>query len=131
MTPYDYFYAVWEPIQYTIRFHQNTDDPIVTGTMEDQVFKYDERKNLSKIGYLYKCHKFLGWAMSPDGEVVYENQEEILNLTSENGKIFDLYAKWVEESHNLVVSPDSATFSVLAASEFGSTASACLTTPIA
>ncbi len=109
VTPYDYFYAVWEPIQYTIRFHQNTDDPIVTGTMEDQVFKYDERKNLSKIGYLYKCHKFLGWAMSPDGEVVYENQEEILNLTSENGKIFDLYAKWVEESHNLVVSPDSAT----------------------
>ena len=109
VTPYDYFYAVWEPIQYTIRFHKNTDDLIVTGEMQPQIFKYDEPQDLSKIGFLYKCHKFLGWATSPDGEVVYENQEEILNLTSQDGKIFDLYAKWAEESHDLVVSPDSAT----------------------
>ena len=112
VTPYDYFYAVWDPIQYRIRFHKSANDSIdslITGTMEEQIFKYDERKDLSKIGFLYKCHKFLGWALTPGGEVAFTDQQAIRNLTSKSDSIIDLYAKWVEESHDLVLSPDSAT----------------------
>jgi len=109
VTPYDYFYAVWEPIKYTIRFDKNTTDPSVTGDMPDQVFKYGEEQDLSKIGYLYQCHKFLGWATSADGEVVYSDQQALLNLTAVNGAEIDLYAKWEGENPTLVVSPDSAT----------------------
>lgn len=109
VTPYDYFYAVWEPIQYTIQFHKNTEDPIVTGTMEDQIFKYNETKELSKIGFLYKCHKFLGWATSENGDVVFFDQQEVSSLTSKKDSVIHLYAKWEEEDFHLVVSPDSAT----------------------
>ena len=108
VTPYDYFYAVWEPIKYTVQFDKNTTDPSVTGDMPDQVFKYGEEQELSKIGYVYQCHKFLGWSLTPNGEVVFENQQALSNLTSKNDSLIHLYAQWVEESHNLVVSPDSA-----------------------
>ncbi len=108
VTPYDYFYAVWEPIKYTVQFDKNTTDPSVTGDMPDQVFKYGEEQELSKIGYVYQCHKFLGWSLTPNGEVAFTDQQAILNLTSKSDSIIDLYAQWREESHDLVVSPDSA-----------------------
>ena len=37
---------------------------------------------------------FIGWATSANGEVVYQNQQEISNLSTINGTEINLYAKW-------------------------------------
>jgi hypothetical protein len=107
VTPYDYFYAVWEPIQYTLSFHNNFEDS--DDTTYKQTFKYDEKKELSKIGFSYECYKFSGWATSDTGHVVFFDQQEVSNLTSKNDSVIHLYAKWEKENLQLVVSPDSAT----------------------
>ena len=36
----------------------------------------------------------MGWSSSADGEVEWEDQQEIVNLTSENNGIVILYAIW-------------------------------------
>ena len=39
---------------------------------------------LNKNNYTRSGYVFLGWALEPDGEVVFEDQAEIYNLTDEN-----------------------------------------------
>ena len=109
ITPYDFFYAVWEPIRYKIRFHKNNEE--ATGEMADQEFVYDKMQFLSKNAFLYECHRFLGWTLHPDDTALvrFSNEQEILNLTSKNDSLIHLYAKWDDENPQLVVTPKNAT----------------------
>ena len=47
------------------------------------------KNSFEKEGYIFK-----GWSLVPDGEVVYNDEDEIYNLSSEDGAIVNLYAKW-------------------------------------
>ena len=106
-------YAHWDPISYTIRYNGNGSTGGSTG---NSVHIYDEAKNLAANGFNRKfdvnldyCNgretetltatsEFLGWATSENGNKVYEDKQSVKNLTAEDGKIIDLYAKWAADS---------------------------------
>ena len=106
-------YAHWDPISYTVRYNGNGSTGGSTGKT---VHIYDEAKNLAENGFYRKfdvnldyCNgretetltatsSFLGWATSENGNKVYEDKQSVKNLTAEDGKIIDLYAKWAADS---------------------------------
>ena len=106
-------YAHWDPISYTVRYNGNGSTGGSTG---NSVHIYDEAKNLAANGFNRKfdvnldyCNgretetltatsSFLGWATSENGNIVYEDKQSVKNLTTEDGKIIDLYAKWAADS---------------------------------
>ena len=109
-------YAHWDPISYTIRYNGNGSTGGSTG---NSVHIYDEAKNLAANGFkrefdvnldycngretetLTATSSFLGWATSENGNKVYEDKQSVKNLTAEDGKIIDLYAKWADSSVEL------------------------------
>ena len=109
-------YAHWDPISYTVRYNGNGSTGGSTG---NSVHIYDEAKNLAANGFYRKidvnldyCNgretetltatsEFLGWATSENGNKVYEDKQSVKNLTAEDGKIIDLYAKWADSSVEL------------------------------
>ena len=106
-------YAHWDPISYTVRYNGNGSTGGSTG---NSVHIYDEAKNLAANGFYRKfdvnldyCNgretetltatsSFLGWATSENGNKVYKDKQSVKNLTTEDGKIIDLYAKWAADS---------------------------------
>ncbi len=109
-------YAHWDPITYTVRYNGNGS---TGGSTSKSVHIYDESKNLTANGFNRKfdvtldyCNgtetetltatsEFLGWATSENGNKVYEDKQSVKNLTAEDGKIIDLYAKWADSSVEL------------------------------
>lgn len=92
-----------------MKFDKN--DPVALGTMDDQIFQYDEFQKLSKNTFmcpvvvqfdgnggvpetnrLVSSKEFLGWATSPDGGVEYSDEANVKNLASDSE--ITLYAKW-------------------------------------
>ena len=109
-------YAHWDPISYTVRYNGNGS---TGGSTSNSVHIYDEAKNLAANGFYRKidvnldyCNgretetltatsSFLGWATSENGNKVYEDKQSVKNLTAEDVKIIDLYAKWADSSVEL------------------------------
>jgi uncharacterized repeat protein (TIGR02543 family)/LPXTG-motif cell wall-anchored protein len=86
--------AVWEAHKYKVIFDKNATEAL--GTMEDQVFLFDEEKALSGNQFTRENHIFAGWAAKPDGEVIYTDMQAVKNLTTEkDGEVY-LYAVWNE-----------------------------------
>ena len=83
-------YAQWKPNTYQIHFEGNGEE---SGSMEDQTFSYDEEKGLAGNRFAKTGYRFAGW---DDGNgTVYRDGEKIRNLTSENGKVITLTARWL------------------------------------
>ena len=94
--PYDYLYAVWEANGYTVRFNKNAED--ATGTMEDQLFEFDQEQALTNNAFTYTDHCFQGWATSATSTTVaYTDGQSVSNLTDEPGDVVNLYAVWQEK----------------------------------
>ena len=66
--------------------------------MSDQTFTYDVEQPLTKNAYTRPGYTFMGWAESPNGGVVYSDQQSVINLTAENGGEVTLYAVWQENT---------------------------------
>ena len=83
--------AAWLPNVYSIEFDANGGE----GKASIMWAAYDHPINLfknpfTKEGYAFKC-----WNTEPDGSgTSYKDEEEILNLTSENFAKIKLYAQW-------------------------------------
>ena len=90
------FYAQWEPIKYTVKFHANGGSNSVTGSMPTLNMTYDVETTLPRNQFINQGDGmvFLGWATSADGEVVYKDGAKIKNLTATNNGTVTLYAKW-------------------------------------
>ena len=89
--------AKWTPISYTVKFDAN--DENATGSMDAQIFTYDKAANLNKNAFEVEDYGFVGWNTKSDGSgTAYLDEEEILNLTTENGAEITLYAQWIETS---------------------------------
>lgn len=59
-------YALWAPEEYEVTFEANGG----TGSMATQKFIYDEKQNLSQVGFEAPAGKgFRGWSTSPNGTV--------------------------------------------------------------
>ena len=108
-----------EPGTYTIEFSytkdSSADDGLDRGyvknikisnynlTMEASKHKIGSASNLSKNVYEKAHYNFIGWSTTKDGEVIYQDESEIEDLTTKDGEIIDLYAIWEIEKFNVNV----------------------------
>ena len=89
-------YAHWSPIYYYIKYDANGGE----GSMSASRFNYDTPANLRANAFTKAGAMFAGWATSPDGPVVYQDGEEILNLSSVYVQI-TLYAVWSTDCYSV------------------------------
>ncbi len=94
-------YAIWKAYGYTVVFDPNVQPgDTYTGTMDKQIFNYDETKKLLKNKYQYPGYLFTGWSMNADGTgTLHADEAEVTNLTDQNGVEITLYAQWVLCDH--------------------------------
>ncbi len=90
--------VIYTPNIFEVEFEANGGEGEV---MPRQKFTYDILQELSENTYTYNGYVFDGWAITPDGAVVYKDKEEVENLVSADGEIKTLYAKWIPQSGNL------------------------------
>jgi len=83
-------YAVWVGAKYAVRFDANGGE----GIMANQTHQVGVPLALSKCTFTRENHTFLGWATTPQGEVVYEDEEEVQDLTLQASATVPLYAVW-------------------------------------
>lgn len=83
----------YRPNAYVIRFDKNADN--ATGSTADKHMEYDEAGNLTRNGYSRAGYTWLGWSSSADGNgTMYSDEQNVINLTSEDGGTVTLYAVW-------------------------------------
>lgn len=106
--PVDTYFDAWfEPIKYTIKFHGNgAMSDGAAATMDDQQMTYGESAELSLNEFLKENASFLGWATTPDGEVVYQNGHVVTNLTAEPNGVINLYAVWEQAAYTVTLEVD-------------------------
>lgn len=83
-------YAGWRANIYNVVFNANGG----TGEVVKQSFSYDEIKKLQDVTYEKQFYKLIGWSTSEDGEVVFNLQEAVSNLSANDGDTIQLYAVW-------------------------------------
>ena len=79
---------------YTVAFNANGG----TGSMGNQSFMYNVEQILFGSIFTRTYYAFEGWATSPDGPKVYNDEQPVSNLTDTPGATVTLYAKWIPTS---------------------------------
>ena len=108
-------YAVWAPNTYVVKFIGNGTN--VSGTMNNQSFTYDEEQNLLKNQYKKPKYLFCGWNTKADGSglkvnevnkdnLLYADEEKVLNLTTKNNETVNLYAQWKSATYTITYDPN-------------------------
>ena len=87
----NYMTAIPE-LQYKITLNSNDGK----GNTEEISCKYGKNYTLTKNKYTRDGFTFKGWSTSPSGTVEYTDQQNVINLSTENGKNINLYAVWEE-----------------------------------
>ena len=86
-------WAKWTANTYTVHF-----EPVIPvyGTMADQTFTYDQAATaLTKNAFSTTTGQWLRWNTEANGSGTdYEDEQEVQNLTAEDGGIVTLYAQW-------------------------------------
>lgn len=77
--------------RYTIRFNGNGS---TDGSMNNQQFTYGTAQNLTANAFSKPGYMFSGWATTDTGDKVYDDQQNVNNLTTTNNETIDLYAVW-------------------------------------
>ena len=82
--------------KYIVRFNANFEGAINATKDQQMVYDKDGRKTkLEKNTFEREEYTFIKWNVNADGTGKgYDDEEEVSNLTSENGKIINLYAQW-------------------------------------
>ncbi len=86
--------AQFTPIRYTVVFDGNG---ATGGIMPSQPMIYDAPQPLQPLAFTNSAEgvRFMGWAFSPNGSVVYTDGQEVSNLTFEADAEVTLYAIWM------------------------------------
>ena len=84
------FYAVWKANTYTVKYNSFGG----FGSMAADTFTFDVESVLKKNAFTKEGHTFTGWALSANGNAVYNDCETVFNLCSEDGGEITLYAVW-------------------------------------
>ncbi len=87
--------ARWLPITYTVQYKPNGG----VGTMGAQIFTYDVAANLKANAFSRSHYRFMGWALTPNGNVQFVNGQLVQNITTSNGGTITLYAVWKGEEY--------------------------------
>lgn len=100
------YYAIWEPIKYTVEYDGNG---ATEGNMTSSTHTYDQSKKLTKNAYQKKGYIFQGWSKVRNGEVDYNDEESVVNLTAQDGEVIILYAKWKAITYTIEYDGNGAT----------------------
>ena len=86
------FEALWAANSYMLTFDSNGG----TGeAMSYRLLKYDQTEPLPANTYTRTGYAFAGWNTKADGSgTAYQDGQEVVNLTAENGANVKLYAQW-------------------------------------
>ena len=76
---------------YTVVFNGNDN---TGGSMSNQTFTVGVAQNLRANSFSKTGHYFAGWATSSGGSVVYSDGQSVKDLSTTNGAMVNLYAKW-------------------------------------
>ena len=88
------YYAVTAGNSYSIKFNSNC-PTTASGTMSNLSMIYGTAKNLTANAFSCTGRVFDGWSLNADGTgTAYADEESVSNLTTTNGAIVNLYAKW-------------------------------------
>ena len=83
------------------------------GMMPIDVHAYQEEKALLKNIFVKVGYIFTGWNTKIDGSgTSYRDEQNVINLTNENGKIITLYAQWIKGTYKLTFDANGGTVSV-------------------
>ena len=91
-------YAHWKANTYLVRYDKNGGSG---GSMTDTVCKYGGSVILRPNAYTKPGYHFAGWAETPGGSVAYQDQAIVRNLTTVDGGIKTLYAKWTPARYKI------------------------------
>ena len=95
-----YLYAQWSPITYTISFNSNGG----TGSMSNMAKTFNVVKQAPECTFVKDGYFFNGWNLKENGSCkMYQEGDNIGNLTTVQGSTHYLYAQWVDE--NTAVNP--------------------------
>lgn len=94
--------ANWEANRNTIMFHPNGG----TGTMENQTIPTDESQALTRNGFTKAGYTFVGWAISSDTAVKYQDGASYTMGVEET---YHLYAIWTPNQNTLSFDGNGAT----------------------
>lgn len=94
--------ANWEANRNTIVFHPNGG----TGTMENQTILTDESQTLTRNGFTKAGYTFVGWAISSDTAVKYQDGASYTMGVEET---YHLYAIWTPNQNTLTFDGNGAT----------------------
>ena len=83
-------YAVWKANTYTVKYNAFGG----FGSMAADTFTFDAESVLKKNAFTKEGHTFTGWALSANGNAVYNDCETVFNLCAEDGGEITLYAVW-------------------------------------
>lgn len=84
---------------YTVIFDKNS--AYSEGEMKPQQFEFNKPEKLDKNLFRRPGYCFVGWAITPDGEVKYKDQENVSKLTADSSKPVQLYAVWSKNLESL------------------------------
>jgi uncharacterized repeat protein (TIGR02543 family) len=107
-TKYDWPYAIsadttmhaqWTAITYTVQYNANGGG----GTTAASAHTYDTAKDLTDNGFARTGYRFKEWAAAPNGSgAFYEDKANVVNLSSADGAVVDLYAQWTAIEYGIV-----------------------------
>ena len=112
-------FAKWTANNIIFTFDKNSD--AANGTMDDfQVTENSSSKKLPACEFYLEGYNFMGWAKEPTGEVIYEDQEDLVHIEG-NGKT-KLYAIWEikKQTINYYVSYQNQPYKTFENVEYGS-----------
>ena len=97
-------YAIWEANTYSVVFNKNQGNGSteVNGNMSNQQFTYDQEQNLTQNAYTRDGYTFMGWSTSENGNVEYQNNQSVNNLTNVNQGTVNLYAVWSANTYQVI-----------------------------
>ena len=90
-------YAVWKVNNYSVSYDANGGN----GSMSSSEFVYDSEGTLKFNAFARTGYTFKGWAISPSGNVVYNDGENVTNLSSEPNGNISLYAVWEANTYTI------------------------------
>ena len=106
-------YAKWTANTYTVKYNSNKPSNSlenIQGTTADSSHTYDETKALNKNGYTLTGWTFVEWNTKADGTgTSYNNETDVINLSSTNGATVILYAKWTANKYTVTYNYNNAT----------------------
>ena len=90
---------------YTVAFNANGG----SGIMADMSFMYSFAQSLTPNSFTLSGAEYEGWATTPNGPKVYNDGQNVNNLTQTSGATVSLYAKWAIDPTHLSVSGNEYT----------------------